>query len=299
MANAPASALWRAARPLQWQKNLLLLAAAVFSVGEHWDPASSEDWRRILVRGALGVAVFSIASSAVYLANDASDAESDRAHPNKRGRPVAAGALTAADATRWAAVFAGIALAAGYLLAPRFALVILAYLGLSALYTRFLRRVPVVEACAIAAGFGLRAVAGAAAIEVPASGWLVALATLGALFVVWLKREQEQALLGDLAGAHRSVHRRYRPPFLQVAVGFTGWWIGGIFAAYAVRPGAPGGGLLLVALVPVVLGLWRFATLARRAGARPVDELVMRDAPLLGAVVAFLAVSFAVLAVGR
>ncbi len=299
MANAPVSALWRAARPLQWQKNLLLLAAAVFSVDQHWDAGSLDDWRRVLLRGLLGVAVFSVASSAVYLANDARDAESDRAHPRKRDRPIATGALAAAEATRWAIVLALVALAAGYLLAPAFAAVVLAYLALSALYTRFLRRVPVVEACAIAAGFGLRAIAGAAAIDVPASGWLVSLASLGALFVVWLKREQEQALLGDLAGAHRSVHRRYRPPFLQVAVGFTGWWIGGIFAAYAVRPGAPGGGLLLVALLPVTLGLWRFAILARRSGARPVDELVMRDAPLLGAVVAFLAVSFAVLASGR
>jgi len=72
-----------------------------------------------------------------------------------------------------------------------------------------------------------------------------------------------------------------------------------VFAAYAVRPGAPGQGVLLLALLPVVLGLWRFAILARRAGARPVDELVVRDAPLFAAVAAFIVTSFVVLALGR
>ncbi len=292
-------ALWRAARPAQWQKNLLLLAAAVFSAGEHWDVQDAEDWRRVLVRGALGVLLFSCASSAVYLANDARDAEADRAHPRKQSRPVASGALRARTAMQASVALGAAAILGGAALGGSFVAVLVAYLGLSAGYILAWRAVPVLEAIVISAGFGLRAAAGAAAIEVPASWWLIALATAGALFVVWLKREQERSVLGDMARAHRKALVAYPPGFLDLAAGLTGWWIGGLFAAYAVRPGAPGGGLLLLALVPVVLGLWRFATVARRPGARPVDELVARDAPLLAAVAAFILVSFVVLAFGR
>jgi decaprenyl-phosphate phosphoribosyltransferase len=189
--------------------------------------------------------------------------------------------------------------ALGALLAPAFGACVLGYLVLSAAYTRWLRDVAIVEAVAIAGGFGIRAGAGAAAIGVPASGWLIALAVLGALFVLWLKREQELATLGPAAAEHRAVLARYSPRFLAVAVGVTGWWIGGVFAAYAVRRGAPGGGALLLVLVPIALGLWRFAVLARGAEARPVDQLVARDLPLLGSVVLFIGLSFAVLALGR
>jgi decaprenyl-phosphate phosphoribosyltransferase len=246
-----------------------------------------------------GVIAFCAASSAVYLFNDVHDADYDRAHPRKRDRPVASGALSPRFARRAAVVLTLAAIGVGLALGPAFVVVLIAYLALSAAYTAALRTVAGVEAVAIAAGFGLRAAAGAAAIQAPASGWLIALSTLGALFVVWLKREQEIATLGEVAPIHRGVLRRYRPGFFAVAVPFTGWWIVGVFAAYAVRPGAPGQGVLLLALVPIALGLWRFAILARRAGARPVDELVVRDAPLFAAVAAFIVTSFVVLALGR
>ncbi|PKN81072.1 MAG: decaprenyl-phosphate phosphoribosyltransferase [Chloroflexi bacterium HGW-Chloroflexi-9] len=293
------AALWRAVRPLQWQKNLLLVAAAVFSVDEHWDASDAADWRRVAVRMLVGVLAFCAASSAVYLFNDVHDVDSDRAHPRKRDRPVASGALSPGFARRAAVLLTLAAIAVGLALGPAFVGVLLAYLALSAAYTAAFRAVAGVEAVAIAAGFGLRAAAGAAAIEVPVSGWLIGLSTLGALFVVWLKREQEIATLGEVAPIHRGVLRRYRPGFFAVAVPFTGWWIVGVFAAYAVRPDAPGQGALLLALLPVVLGLWRFAILARCAGARPVDELVVRDAPLFAAVAAFIVTSFVVLALGR
>jgi len=293
------AALWRAVRPLQWQKNLLLVAAAVFSVDEHWDASDAADWYRVVGRMLVGVLAFCAASSAVYLFNDVHDVDSDRAHPKKRDRPVASGALSPGFARRAAMMLTLVSVAVGVVLGPAFVGLLLAYLGLSAAYTASLRAVVGVEAVAIAAGFGLRAAAGAAAIEVPASGWLIGLSTLGALFVVWLKREQEIAELGEVAPIHRGVLRRYRPGFFAVAVPLTGWWIVGVFAAYAVRPGAPGDGALLLALVPTALGLWRFAILARRAAARPVDELVARDAPLFAAVAAFIVTSFVVLALGR
>lgn len=293
------AALWRAVRPLQWQKNLLLVAAAVFSVDEHWDASDADDWAHVALRMLVGVLAFCAASSAIYLFNDIHDVDSDRAHPRKRDRPVASGALSPRLARRAAVILTLAAITVGVTLGPAFVSVLLAYLALSAAYTAALRAVAGIEAVAIAVGFGLRAAAGAAAIEVPASGWLIALSTLGALFVVWLKREQEIATLGEVAPIHRGVLRRYRPGFFAVAVPFTGWWIVGVFAAYAARPGAPGQGALLLALVPIALGLWRFAALARQGVARPVDELVVRDAPLFAAVAAFIVLSFVVLALGR
>ncbi|MDO9444910.1 MAG: UbiA family prenyltransferase, partial [Dehalococcoidia bacterium] len=158
------AALWRAVRPLQWQKNLLLVAAAVFSVDEHWDASDADDWAHVALRMLVGVLAFCAASSAIYLFNDIHDVDSDRAHPRKRDRPVASGALSPRLARRAAVILTLAAITVGVTLGPAFVSVLLAYLALSAAYTAALRAVAGIEAVAIAVGFGLRAAAGAAAI---------------------------------------------------------------------------------------------------------------------------------------
>jgi 4-hydroxybenzoate polyprenyltransferase len=184
-------ALVRAMRPGQWTKNGVVLAAYFFA---RWDPSQQE---RAAGWGALAVAVaaaaaFCAVSSAVYLINDIHDRESDRAHPQKRSRPLASGALAVAPAAVAAAVLAAAGVAAGFAVTAGLGETLIAYLGLQALYTYGLRQVALVDAFIIAIGFVIRAVAGAVAIDVRISPWLLLCAFLLALFLALCKRRHEK-----------------------------------------------------------------------------------------------------------
>ena len=184
-------ALVRAMRPGQWTKNGVVLAAYFFA---RWDPSQQE---RAAGWGALAVAVaaaaaFCAVSSAVYLINDIHDRESDRAHPQKRSRPLASGALAVAPAAVAAAALAAAGVAAGFAVTAGLGETLIAYLGLQALYTYGLRQVALVDAFIIAIGFVIRAVAGAVAIDVRISPWLLLCAFLLALFLALCKRRHEK-----------------------------------------------------------------------------------------------------------
>src|SRR5262245_56343697 len=155
----------KAVRPHQWVKNLFVAAPVVFAkrIGDtHSD-----------LRAAAAFAAFCLLSSAVYLVNDLVDIEKDRAHPIKRNRPIASGALKPEVARALAGLFAVAALGAGLALGWAFALTATGYLALNAVYTFWLKRVAFVDVACISIGFLLRVLAGAFAIGVPPSRWLL------------------------------------------------------------------------------------------------------------------------------
>ena len=200
------SALVRATRPRQWIKNVFVLAALVFS-GQLADPASA-------VRGALAFACFCALSSAVYLFNDVRDRELDRLHPEKRLRPIASGELSPVAASAAAVLLAAAALALAFALSPAFASTTLLYLALHAAYSLGLRRVVILDVMLVAAGFLIRAWAGAVAIGVETSHWLALCTGLLARFLGVVKRRQEIVSLGG-AAAQRPILREYSVPFLD------------------------------------------------------------------------------------
>src|SRR5690349_8468036 len=174
-------------RPQQWSKNLLLFAAVLFARKFlEWD---------LLARASWGFAAFCLLSGAVYLFNDVRDYEADRAHPEKRRRPVASGRLSRRSALTASAVLALCGLSLGLSLDPGFAQACFAYLGLSLSYTLFLKHAALLDVFVIAAGFVIRAVAGALAVDVDISPWLLVLTFLLALFLGFAKRRQEFHLL--------------------------------------------------------------------------------------------------------
>ena len=207
------SSLWAALRPRQWVKNFLVLAALVFG-------------RRLFVAEAvsdalLGFAAFCLVSSAGYLVNDLRDLEHDRRHPSKRARPLAEGRLGGI-----AAVVAAVALtlagaACGLVVGRGFALALAAYAAVSLAYTFILKRVVIVDVFAIAAGFVLRAAAGALAVGVELSGWLLVCTTLGSLLVGFGKRRNELLLLKESADGHRRVLEDYNLRFLDMMIGIA------------------------------------------------------------------------------
>lgn len=178
-------ALLRTLRPKQWIKNLFVAAPLVFA--RHLGDAT------YTIKAALAVLAFCALSGAVYAFNDVRDAEADRLHPTKRHRPIAAGELSERAALVWSGVLAVGALAGCALINWKLAAFAGAYLVQNIAYTLWLKQVAFVDVMLIGSGFILRVLAGAAAIAVHASGWLLLCTALLALFLGFGKRAHELA----------------------------------------------------------------------------------------------------------
>ena len=264
-------------RPGQWMKNLLVFAGLLFG-------------RRLLDPTAAGeamaaFAIFCALSGVVYLINDVVDRESDRRHPLKARRPVAAGALALPAALGAAVVLGAGGLAAAFFLGWRFGVVASLYVALFVLYSGPLKHIVIVDVLAIAAGFVLRAIAGAVAVDVAISHWLLVCTILLALFIVLAKRRHEIVLLEDGATSHRPTLGDYSPYLLDqmIAVVAASTLIAYIF--YTISPetqekfGTPWLGLT----IPFPLyGIFRYLYLVhqREGGGSPADTL-LTDRPLL------------------
>ena len=271
-----ARAVARLLRPPHWLKNGFVLAALIFSRSFH-------DGTR--VRAALWAAVaFSLAASAVYVFNDLWDAPSDRLHPHKRHRPLAAGEVSAGLAV---AVLAALCLllAGALLLAPAVAGHVAAYMALGAAYTLLLKHVPWLDLIVLAAGFFLRVDAGAAAIGVRLSAWMLSATLALAFFLAALKRYSELASYGDGA---RPALAGYSAAHLRLAVWASGAAALGCYALFV----AVARHSLAPTLAPVAIGLARYYWLAvhGEGGDSPL-WLIARDPWLLLAGAAWAAAS--------
>jgi len=268
-------------RPRQWLKNAFVLVGLVF--GHAWrDP--------VMVIAALGATfAFCLASGAVYAFNDALDAAQDRRHPDKRGRPVARGALSPAEAIGFSLLAAAASLVLAAWVGWYVAAIVTVYLVLSAAYTLMLKRVPVLDVVVIAAGFMLRLLAGTLGIGIEPSKWLIACGFLLTLFLGFAKRRAEAGRLSGDAARHRAVLEDYSAGFLDKA---TVLCAAGMVAAYAWYTLAAdtalvhGTGGLVLTLPWVLLGTLRYLFRLRflGGGGDPAEEL-LRD-PLLAASVA-------------
>jgi decaprenyl-phosphate phosphoribosyltransferase len=201
-------ALWRTARPRQWTKNVLVFAApgaaGVLSHGHD------------VLRAAATFGVFCLVASGTYFVNDSLDADSDRHHPTKRLRPVAAGELSVPMASVTGVVAQVGAVGLAWALAGwRLALVIALYAAFSMSYSLRLKHVPVIELACVSSGFVLRAIAGGIATGVPLSDWFLIVASFGSLLVVAGKRSAEHTDLGQDRASHRRALSSYPAPFLR------------------------------------------------------------------------------------
>ena len=194
-------------RPKQWIKNLVIFAGLIFS--------QNLNHPVLLLKACAACALFCLLSSAVYLVNDLRDRELDRMHPAKTLRPVAAGTLPPRTAALAALVIGLGALAASFYLDLGFGLAAAAYVALMLAYTFFLKRLVIIDAFVIAAGFVLRAVAGAEAIDVPISEWLLICVILLSLFLALAKRRQELAVVEEHGAGVRPAMAGYTPLLLD------------------------------------------------------------------------------------
>lgn len=196
-------------RPAQWLKNGFVLTPLVFAAKL---TVVSLIWREVAVFG-----VFCLAASGIYLWNDILDWQADRQHPEKKKRPIPSGRLSRKVAVLSAAGCLLAALPMAFALNRTTGLLVLGYLALQVLYSIWLKHLMIVDVMCVAVGFVFRVLAGAAAIEVTASHWLLMCSFLLALFLGIAKRRQEIVLLAQDSAKHRPVLINYTLPWLDQA----------------------------------------------------------------------------------
>jgi decaprenyl-phosphate phosphoribosyltransferase len=257
------------ARPRQWLKNLLVLAAPL-AAGTLLQP-------RVLARSLVALVAFCLVSAAVYLVNDLVDAENDRAHPDKRSRPIAAGDLSPATAGTAAASLAVAALAVSLVVGWQLTAVLGMYVVGSLAYTLGVKRQPVFDLALVTAGFVLRALAGAVAAAAPLSEWFLLVASFGALFMVAGKRYAD--VVHPAVDPRRTGSVVYTASFLRfvwgtaAAVTLTG------YALWAFQVGATrgGDGWAQLSIAPLTLALLRYAVDVDRGRAGSPEDVVLGD----------------------
>jgi 4-hydroxybenzoate polyprenyltransferase len=266
-----------ALRPGQWTKNLLVFAGLIFGM-QLFVPSA-------VIRAIAAFVIFCGLSGAVYLVNDIADRESDRQHPLKAQRPIASGALAVPTAWTVAIVLASAALAGSAMVGWRFTAVAVAFLTLQALYSGPLKHIVIIDVLTLATGFVLRAVAGAVAVNVEISHWLLVCTILLALFIALAKRRHEIVLLAGSATSHRPILGEYSAYLLDQMISVVTASTLITYVFYTVSPetqekfGTPWLGLT----IPFPLyGIFRYLYLVhqREGGGSPAD-LLLTDRPLL------------------
>lgn len=274
-----------ASRPRQWLKSALVPAAPA-AAGVLFTPS-------VLVHTGVAVVAFTLAAVGTYLVNDSLDAAADREHPLKCHRPIASGRVPVGTARVAGGVAMAVAVLGGAALAGwRLGAVLAGYLALQVAYSTWLKRVAVVELVVVAAGFLLRPLAGAVAAGVGLSQWFLIVASFGSLFIVAGKRYAEVRSLGDGAGSHRLVLREYSAAYLRqiqqacLAVTLLAYCL------WAFERAATGlaGHLpwFELSILPVTVGLLRYALDVERGGGGAPEELITSDATLVISGIAWL-----------
>lgn len=262
-------------RPRQWTKNGFIFFALIFDK----QLFLAEPFLRTL----MGFALFCLISSAVYLFNDITDVEADRNHPEKKFRPIASGTLPVSVALSAAFLLTFIALPLGYLLSPMFSVLLIAYLVINLLYSRWLKHVAILDVLIISSGFVLRVAAGVALITVERfSPWLYMITILFSLYLGLGKRRAELNLLAHGASAHRKVFDGYTIPLLDQYITIVS---GMTIVAYSLytfsAPNLPENHSMMLTIPFVVYGIFRYLQLIQMGhAAGSPEEVALKDRPL-------------------
>ena len=282
------TSLIKSMRPRQWPKNGFVFVPLLFD-RKLFDPAS------VLAVSAAFV-LLCLMSSAVYLMNDLADIESDRQHPLKKNRPLAAGLLDPRLAMGASVLFAATSLIAGYFLSPALAIILLLYLVSQIAYTFKLKHVVLLDVLTIALGFILRIAAGVVVIQVERfSPWLYVFGGFLALFMALGKRRAELTLLGGDAGIHRAILDDYNLDLIDRLQGIVTTSAIVAYSLYTfLAEGLPQNHAMMLTIPFVLYGVFRYLYLihVRNEGGAP-EEILLRDRPLQITLVSYFLMVFA------
>ena len=269
--------LVKLARPKQWAKNVLVFAAPA--------AAGVLDNRQWAVDALIAFAAFCLAASGTYYINDARDVEADRQHPEKRSRPVASGSVPVPVAYAGGVVLLAAAMAVALAVNGNLALTVGGYIVLTTAYSSVLKHVAVVDLVAVAAGFVLRAVGGAAATDIPISDWFFIVTSFGALFMISGKRAAEAREMGEGATDFRSVLAAYSPTYTAYLRAVSS---GAVLVAYCLwafekaeaSVSSPTIPWYQLSILPFVMAVLRYALVLDQGRGSAPEEIVLRDRPL-------------------
>ncbi len=281
-------ALVKEARPKQWAKNVLVFAA----------PGAAGVLTHVhsLVRAVVIFVAFCMASAGTYFWNDIRDVDADRLHAKKRHRPIASGAvpLRVARVVGTALLLAGPALA--FVTRWQAGVACVVYVVLTTTYTTIFKHIAVVDLVAVAAGFVVRAIAGAAATNVPMSSWFVLCTSFGSLFIVTGKRYAELRELGDAPSLARATLDAYSLGFLRIVLSvsccatvvsycvwaFEGKVVRGIGSTHVIA--APSGSHALLfyqlSIIPMLTALLRYLLILEQGHGAAPEEIFASDRTL-------------------
>jgi 4-hydroxybenzoate polyprenyltransferase len=285
-------ALFRALRPGQWVKNLVVFAGILFTLDEGHNAA---DWLR--VGGAF--LVFCALASAIYLVNDLCDLEQDRQHPRKKLRPLPAGHVPLGLARFTAAILGAAGLAGALLLGNPFALTAALYLSLTVAYSLWLKHVALIDVMVLAGFYVVRAAAGAVVIHVGISPWLLLCTFLGALLLGLAKRRNELLVLDEAADHRRSLEEYSVPMLDQMLVIITACTLTAYMLYTFTSDTAREHPMMMLTIPFAVYGILRFFYLVHRheKGGDPSADLV-QDRSLLACGILWAAACAAILLLG-
>ncbi len=270
-------ALLKTMRPRQWTKNAFILAAVIFdrqlSLTNPWP----------LINSLIGLLLFCLLSSSVYIINDLADIEADRMHPVKRNRPIASGKLPVTVAIGAAVVLLLITFPASFLLSPDFFYIAVVYFLLNMAYSNWLKHIPLVDVLILASFYLLRVGGGVVIIHVERfSPWLYVVMTLGALYIGFGKRRAELTLLADGGLAHRRVLGGYNEQLLDQLITIVSSCTIITYSLYTfTAPNLPTNHSMMLTIPFVLYGVFRYLWLihVKKEGGAP-EELLLTDRPL-------------------
>lgn len=262
-------------RPKQWFKNVFVFAPLIFD-GKLFDLF-------YLTQTVAGFVLLCLISGTVYIINDLADIENDRAHPKKRHRPLASGALGVRAATTAAVLIPLVTLPLAFLLNPAVGGIVTGYLVIQLAYSFWLKDVVIVDVMIVASGFLLRVAAGVPLVDAERfSPWLYICMTLLALLIGFGKRRHELVLLREEAGGHRHSLQEYNLALLDHVISIV---TASTLLAYALytfsAPNLPANHTMMLTIPFVLYGIFRYLYLihVRGMGGAP-EEIVLSDRPL-------------------
>jgi len=269
--------LFKSIRPQQWLKNLFIFAPLIFS--------ENIFNRSMFLQSLLAFAIFCLLSGALYILNDLKDLEEDRIHPIKSKRPLAAGELKKRQAITAFVILSFISLLFASLVNEEFLWVCLVYYVLQIAYSFALKHVVILDVFIVASGFFLRVIAGAVAIQVQISPWLLICTTLLALFLALSKRRHEILLLDEEAINHRPILKEYSAYLLDQMISVVTASTVIAYCLYTISGETieKFGTNKLILTVPFVLyGIFRYLYLIhQKAEGGTPETLILKDHPLL------------------
>lgn len=275
-------------RPRQWTKNLVLFAALIFSY--------SVFDLQLLYSSILAFCSFCLLSSSAYILNDIYDINEDRAHPRKKFRPLAAKHISVKEALILFIPLFIAALTLAWIINFYFALSAVAYFLVAISYTIWFKHIVILDLFAIAAGFLIRALAGALAIEVIVSPWFLFCSLLLSLFLALTKRRQELVKLGSNRGSYRKLLDHYPLPYLDQLISIV---TASTIISYSLYTFTAGPTMLLMLTIPfVAYGIFRYLYLVYKIEIEDnPDELLLKDIPLVITIVSWALLSLIILAI--